>query len=79
MSEGLLEALLPDQGPRARHSRGWDVLQGGGRREGGVPKAGQTHSRGKRWIQQGRRIRDKIRATGPGQVVMRGFLKKMKV
>lgn len=38
VSERLLEALLPDQGPRARHSRGRDVLQGGGGRQRGVPE-----------------------------------------
>lgn len=55
VSEGLLEALLPDQGPRARHCRGWDVLQGGGRREGGVPKTERRRRRTKkRWIEQGR-------------------------
>lgn len=43
MSEGLLKTLLPHQGPRASHGRGRDVLQGGGRREGSVPKTKQTH------------------------------------
>lgn len=43
VSEGLLEALLPDQGPRARHSRGRDVLQGGSWWKGSVPKAERIH------------------------------------
>lgn len=47
MSEGLLEALLPDQGPRAHHCRGRDVLQGGGRRKGSIPKTERTHGSAK--------------------------------
>lgn len=42
MSEGLLEALLADQGTRAPHGRGWDVFQRGGRGEGSIPKTEQT-------------------------------------
>lgn len=56
VSEGLLEALLPDQGPGARHSRGRDVLQGGRGREGSIPETEQTHGsvEGKRRMKQGR-------------------------
>lgn len=54
VSEGLLEALLPDQGPRARHSRGRDVLQGGGGRQRGIPETEWRRGRSKkRWIRQG--------------------------
>lgn len=45
MGEGLLQALLSDQGSGTRHSRGGNVLQGGSRREGSVPKTEQTHKR----------------------------------
>lgn len=42
VSEGLLQALLSDQGSRARHGRGGNVLQGGSRREGSISKTEQT-------------------------------------
>ena len=38
VGEGLLEALLAHQGPGTAHSRGGDVLQRGGRGQGGVPE-----------------------------------------
>lgn len=42
VSEGLLETLLTDQGPRTSHRRGWNVFQGGGGRKRGVAKTEQT-------------------------------------
>lgn len=77
MSEGLLEALLPDQRPRARHGRGRDVLQGGGGREGGVPKTEQTHgsTEERDGYKEDIKVRDNTRDTGEG----RKDLEKMKV
>lgn len=69
MSEGLLEALLPDQGPRARHGGGRDVLQGGGRREGRVPKTEQTHGSAEErdgYNKEDIGVRDNMRDTGQG-------------
>lgn len=45
VGERLLQALLSDQGSRARHGRGGNVLQGGSGREGGVPETKQTHKK----------------------------------
>ena len=71
MSEGLLEALLPYQGPRACHSRGRDVFQGGSRREGSVPKTEETHGstkerHGYNKVDIG--VRDNMRDTGQGRM-----------
>lgn len=45
MGEGLLQALLSDQGSGPGHGRGGNVLQRGSRREGSVPETEQTHER----------------------------------
>lgn len=70
MSEGLLEALLPDQRPRARHGRGRDVLQGGSRREGSVPETEQKHGSTEDrdgYNREDIQVRDNMRHTGRGR------------
>lgn len=68
MGEGLLEALLPNEGPRPGHGRGGDVLQGGSRGEGGISETEQTHGVERDgYNREDIGVRDNTRDTGTGE------------